>query len=209
MERTSLTIDIKVNEIGSKPINVRSNLLVANLIAAVKDKFNLDGNYELRLSEARRPLREAVPLDTAGVAEGSVLVFSSVVEASGTRDALLLGVRYGFSRQFRRVYLVEERRLAEFELAWQPAVLGRENRRDPSQNKLLAVALDDVEEATTVSHHHACITEADGGFFVEAVNDYNPTYLDNERLRPWRKSPLPAGARIQVGRVALNFYVVA
>jgi hypothetical protein len=208
MDRTSVVIDIQVNDIGQKRLNLRSNLLVANLIAAVKDKFNLDGNFQVQLESARRPLRDDSPLDRAGVTEGAVLVFSPVTEASGTREAIRLGVRRKFSKEFRRVYLQEERSLGEYDLGWHPAIIGRQDRRDPSQNKLLAVALDDLAQATTVSHHHACITEAEGTFYIESVNNYNPTYVADERLRPWRPYPLPAGARIQLGRVALNFYVV-
>jgi hypothetical protein len=208
MDRLNVTLDIQVNNIGSKRVNLRSSLLVANLVAAVKDKFNLDGDYKVLLSDSGRALNAHSPLEQAGVADGSVLVFSPVVEASGTRDAILLGVRQPFSRSFQRVYLQEERGLGEHDLAWQPAVIGRENRREPSQNKLLAVNLGEAEGATSVSHHHACITEADGAFFIESINQYNPTYVDDTRLRPWTRHPLPAGSRIQVGRVALNFYVV-
>ena len=63
MERMTVTLDIQANNIGQKPVNLRSSLVVANLIATIKDKFNLDGNYVLRLEHDRYELPEDVPLD--------------------------------------------------------------------------------------------------------------------------------------------------
>ncbi len=48
MDRLNLTLDIRANEVGSKEVNVRSSLVVANLLAEIQDKFNLDGTLELR-----------------------------------------------------------------------------------------------------------------------------------------------------------------
>lgn len=209
MDRITVTIDVQVNDIGPKNVNVRSNLVVSNLISAVKDKFSLDGQYQLRLPNSRRPLPVDRPLDQAGATEGAVLVFAPIATTTGTREAIRRGSRLPFSQQFRRVYLLEARSLMEFDLGWQPAIIGRKDRRDPSMNKLLAVALDEVENATTVSRHHACITEAEGAFFIESISDNNPTYLSDERVRRTAKTSLPAGSRIQVGRIALTFYVVS
>ena len=61
MERLSLTLDIRPNEIGSKRINVRSSLLVANLLAEIQDKFNLDGTLQLMLGQGDGPSRRATP----------------------------------------------------------------------------------------------------------------------------------------------------
>ena len=77
-------------------------------------------------------------------------------------DAIRRGLRARLSKNFKRVYLQEDRALAEYDLAWQPAVIGRKDHRDPSKNKLLAVDLGDMEEAPSISRHHACITEAGG-----------------------------------------------
>ena len=208
MDRLNVTIEVQVNEIGSKHVNLRSSLVVANLVTAVQDKFNLDGKFQIRLQNARRALAANSPLDQAGVTEGSVLVFSPVVEATGTREAILRGQRQPIGQGLRRIYVQEERSLSEFDLRWQPAVIGRKDRRDPFMNKLLAVALDDVQGASSVSRHHACITEKDGQFFIESLSETNPTYLGDSRLRPGSKHSLPAGSRIQFGGIALNFYIV-
>jgi pSer/pThr/pTyr-binding forkhead associated (FHA) protein len=118
-------------------------------------------------------------------------------------------MRSGFSANFKRIYLQEERRLAEFDLTWQPAIIGRRDQRDPSKNKLLAAPLDELEESNTVSRHHACITEKSGAFFIEALNSENATYLEGQRLRVGTPYPIEPGKSIQLGRLTLKFHVVS
>lgn len=206
MDRISVTIDIQANNIGQKPANLRSSLVVANLVAHIKDKFNLDGNYVLRLQSDRHELPQDMPLDQTSTREGSVLVFEPVLEETGTLDAIQRGVRNRLSKGFKRVYLQETRFLSEFDLVWQPAIIGRRDTRNPSKNRLLAVDLDELEEDATVSRHHACITEQNGSFFIESINSRNPTFLNDARLRMGVRYPLPPGGRIQVGRMNLLFY---
>ncbi len=208
MDRMNVTLNIAANNIGPRRVNLRSSLMVANLIATIKDKFNLDGDFELRLDNSRHALPDDAELDQAGVTEGSLLVCAPVAGSTGTLEMIYRGVRDPLSRNFRRVYLQEERGLAEFDLAWQPAVIGRRDWSNPSKNRLLAVDLEDVDGAQTVSRHHAAITEKGGSFFIESINPHNPTFLGDARLRPGRLYPLPIGARLRVGRVVLTFFVI-
>ena len=209
MDRMNLKLDIQTGSIGIKKVNLRSSLLVDNLIATIKDKFNLDGEFELRLANGRQPLPHGLELNRAGVTDGAVLIVKPILESTGTLDAIRFGVRTRLSKNFRRVYLQEARALVEYDLAWQPAVIGRKDHRDPSKNKLLAVDLGEMEEATTISRHHACITEEGGSFFLESINEHNPTYLGDNRLRFGVKYPLPVGSRLGIGRVSLTFYTVS
>jgi hypothetical protein len=209
MDRLTLTLDIQAQNIGARRVNVRSSLLVGNLIATIKDKFNLDGNYELRRADAREPLSEQNALNEAGVAEGSTLVCARLRERTGTAEAIQRGQRVAFSKPFKRVYFSEQRSLNEYELAWQPALIGRRDHRNPTNNRLLAVDLEELEELPSVSRHHACVLERNGSFFIEAVQDRNPVYLDGERLRPGVQYDLPAGALLQVGRIWLTFYLIS
>lgn len=215
-DRLNLTLDIQASRIGLKRVNVRANLLTASLIANIKDKWNLDGNYEVRLApqhgglaETKQALSLEMPLDQAGVVEGATLVCERIQESSGTADLIQRGTRTTFSKNFQRIYLQEERRLTEFDLAWQPAIIGRRDQHDPSKNKLLAAPLDDLEEGNTVSRHHACLTEKSGAFFIEALNPDNATYLGGQRLRPHMPYPIEPGESIQLGRITLKFYVVS
>ncbi len=209
MDRLNLTLEIQADNIGAKRINVRSNLTVANLIASVKDKFNLDGDFQLKLQGESRPLALESPLDQAGVTEGSTLQCERVAAATGTLDAIQRGERHAFSKPFKRVWVVEGSTLSEYDLTWQPAIIGRKDRRNPINNRLLAVDLEHVEELPTVSRHHACITEKRGQFFIEDIQGRNPVYLDGNRLRPGTLYPLTAGQGIQVGRVRLTFNLIS
>jgi hypothetical protein len=205
MDRRNLTLDIQTDNIGAKRVNVRGSLTAGNLIATVKDKFNLDGEFRLTLQGAPGPLAPETPLEQAGVEEDSTLVCVRVTEATGTLDAIRNGERQGFSKGFKRVWLVESSTLTEYDLAWQPAVIGRKDHRNPMNNRLLAVDLEAVEELPTVSRHHACITERRGQFFVEDIQGRNPVYLDGTRIRQGSLHPMTAGQTIQVGRVRLTF----
>jgi hypothetical protein len=205
MDRRNLTLDIKADNIGARRVNVRGSLTVENLIATIKDKFNLDGEFRLTLQGASEALVPETPLDHAGAEEDSTLLCVRVTEATGTLDAIRGGERHGFSKAFKRVWLVEGSTLAEYDLAWQPAVIGRKDHRNPMNNRLLAVDLEPVEELPTVSRHHACITEKRGQFFIEDIQGRNPVYLDGTRLREGSQQPLTAGHTIQIGRVRLTF----
>lgn len=209
MERMNLTLDIRVNDIGAKRVNVRSSLAVGNLITTIKDKFNLDSQLELRLPDSRSALPAETSLDQIGVSDGGSLICAPILEASQTMDAIQRGQRLALSTSYKRVYLQEELKRIEYDIAWQPAIIGRKNQTDPSHNRLLAVDLDGVEETPTVSRHHACLTESEGSFFIESINENNPTYLGNVRLAPASKYPLTAGDRIRVGRLTLTFGVVS
>jgi FHA domain-containing protein len=206
MDRLNLTLDIQ--SIGPRRVNVRSSLVVANLIATIKDKFNLDGSFELRWKEGRRALSLESALDAAGVADGHTLGCVRTAESTGAVEAIQRGERAAFSRAFQRVYVAEDRTDNEYEIGWQPAIIGRTDRHNPSYNRLLAVDLGDLEDLPTVSRHHACLTEHAGAFSIESLQGQNPTYVDGVRLRPGQKFPLHAGAKIQVGRLTLTFHQI-
>ena len=208
-DRLTLKLDIRPNDIGVRQVNVRSSLVVANFVAEIKDKFNLDGNLQLRLGDSGEILNPDNPLEKAGAVEGGVLVCTRIVEATGTLDEIQRGVREPFGETFQRVYLSEQRTLTEYDLAWQPAIVGRRDHNDPSNNRLLAADLEDIEDLPTVSRHHACITMKGGSFFIETIQARNPTYLDGLRLEQGLLYPLSAGSSVQVGRVSLPFHIIS
>jgi hypothetical protein len=205
----NVTIEIQANNIGAKRTNLRSTLVVSSLISNIKDKYNLDGTFELRIKGTRQPLNPAAALDQLGINEGSVLVCTQLMEATGTIDAIRRGVRERLSKKFRRVYIVEERNRIESDILWQPAIIGRKDRSNPSNNRLLVVDLEDAEDSPSVSRHHACITEKDGTFYIESINDRNLTILSGTKIRPGLKHPLRPGAVIQAGNVALTFHIIS
>lgn len=204
-----LNVTVEIQSVGPKRANIRSTLVVSNLIASIQDKFNLDGRFEVYRKGEKAALDPAAQLEEIGVEEGSVLVCARLREDTGTTDAIRQGVRQRFSKKFRRVYVTEESNRIEYDLLWTPGVIGRKDSSNPSNNRLLAVDLEDAEETPSVSRHHAAITEAGGSFFIESINERNLTILSGQKIRPGTKHPLPAGAVIQVGNLSLTFNLVA
>jgi len=209
MDRMTLTLDIRADDIGLKQVNVRSNLVVANFIAEIQDKFNIDGTLGLNPEGMDDSLSLHTSLDQIGITDGSVLVCERLMEETDTMDYIERGVREPFEEEFKRVYLHEQRTQTEYDLVWQPAIIGRKDHRNPSNNKLLAVDLEDTEDLPTVSRQHACITLREGTFFIETIQARNPTFLDETRLKPGIKYPLAPGSVIQVGRVSLTLYIIS
>jgi hypothetical protein len=209
MDRLTLTLDIRPNDIGLKEVNVRSNLVVANLIAEIQDKFNIDGTLGLNLEGTEESLSLNTPLDQTDITDGSTLICERVMEETGTLDYIERGIREPFEEDFKRVYLQEQRTLNEYDLTWQPAIIGRKDHRNPSNNRLLAVDLEDAEDLPTVSRHHACITLREGSFFIETIQARNPTFLDETRLKQGIKYPLAAGSVIQVSRLSLTLFIIS
>ncbi len=208
MDRLNITIEVLANNIGVKRANVRGTMLVSSLVANVQDKFNLDGRFDLYLKGNRQALNPEADLAECGVVEGSVMACARVREDTGTTEAIRQGIRNRFSKKFRRVYVVEESNRIEYDLLWSPSVIGRKDHSNPSNNRLLAVDLGEADGSSTVSRHHACITEQGGSFFIESVNDRNLTIVNGQKIRPGTKYPLPAGAVIQVGNLSLAFNLV-
>lgn len=209
MDRLCLTIDVKPNKIGPKEINVRNTMIVANLIAEIQDKFNIDGTLELNPKGNRETLAWDTPLDQTGIEDGAILICERIVEDTGTLDKISLGVRDQLEGEFKRAYLLEKQTLTEYELKWQPSIIGRKDHRNPSNNRLLSVDLEGIEDLPTVSRHHVCITSRGGKFNIEQIQARNPTYLDGKRLEAGKKYPLPAGSVIQVGAISLTFNIIS
>jgi len=207
MNRLELTIAIARTSKPPRRVNVRADLQVDKLLGAVKDHFNLDGEYELRLAASHQPLSASAALAEAGVENGAALECVAVLQRSNTPSLIQTGERRKFSQTFGRVYFRDQNSLTEYELRWWPAIIGRLDLADPSRNRLLAVDLHTDEGAEGVSRHHACVTEADGSFFVEALALTNPVFVEGKKLQPGIRTPLATGATLQLGRVLLNFNV--
>lgn len=210
MDRMELTLEIAERKIGAKRINVRSTLQVESLIEEIRNHHSLDGEFQLYIKGERQPLDPTKALDDLGVQPGAVLTCQTVVEQSDTLARISRGVPERFSKKFQRVYLVEERSRLEFDIPWQPAVLGRKDQNNPANNKLLVVDLEDLEEIPTVSRHHACLTEVNGSFWLEGLKKNNPTYLNNERLRVGVRRQVKPGdvIRLGQGQIALSFNLI-
>lgn len=207
MNRVEISLDLRTINRLVRKVNVRGNLPVGSLISAIKDKYSLDDQYELHLPGVKEALLLDQTLDVAGVRGGMTLECVQLREPSQTPALIEKGTKMRFSQTYARVFFLEQSTLSEFELTWWPAIIGRRDRSDPVRNKLLAVDLEPLEKTSSVSRHHACVTEDSGSFFIEALADKNPVYLEGKRLQLGSRYALPTGMTIQVGQLKLNFNV--
>ena len=205
MDRLELTIEIAERKIGAKRVNVRSSLKVESLLDEIRNHHSLDGQFRLLRKSDGTPLATDHGLDQLGIANGTVLVCDKILQLSDTQARIQRGVPERFSKQPQRVYLVEERTRLEYDVEWQPAIIGRKDRSNPAKNRLLAVDLEELEQQPSVSRQHACLTEKNGVFYVESLNPSNLAYLNGEKLRVGLPKALTPGAVIKVGQITLTF----
>ncbi len=208
-DRLNLIVDVRSNEVGPRNANVRANLPVRMLIDNIKDKFNLDGSYALLLREGGSALAEEQTLAAAGVSQGARLLCVYVEANTGTAALLRAAQRLPFTRKYRRVYFQDQRALTEYELGWQPAILGRRDQRNPAANRLLGVDLDSAEALPTVSRQHAALTESTGTFYIETIHARNPVYVNEKRVPPGYRQALANGSLVRLGQVRLVFRVIS
>jgi hypothetical protein len=207
VNRLELGIDLNDGAKKARQINVRADILASALLNAIKDHYSLNGEYELRNGAAEIGLSPDAPLNAQGVGDKSVLRCVPVRIQSNTPALIDSGQKRKFSQKYARVFLLDQRALLEYDLTYWPAVIGRRDRSDPARNRLLAIDLEGAEAQPTVSRHHACITEQDGQFFIEALQDNNPLFANGQRLEPRYKHPLSTGATLQLGTIKLSFNV--
>lgn len=209
MERVRLTLHI--DGVGPQRVDARRGLSIEGLIDEILNRFHeLRGdNFALRRKGSDENLDPVRTLGQLGIKDEDQLEFVSV-EQTGRPEVLELierGERLPFSgADQQNVYLQEERRGEKFHFEWQPAIIGRPFEMDPSKNHLLAVDLAGMPGSEYVSRHHAAVTEDSGQFTIEALNERNPTYVNENRIPYEETHVLQPGDRIRVGRIVLIFH---
>ena len=207
MSADRIFITINLNGDGRKKLNTRRNVLVQSLIDEIRQRFDFPiGEYALVGKDAKEALDVGRTLAQYAIKDGDELLFreSFKQETSQTLALIQRGIRepiHGDSAAF----LEEERQGQIFDIIWKPAVIGRMYQRDPSKNKLLAVDLSSIRGSDYVSRHHASITERAGQYFIEGLNERNPTYINDSRIEHQHAHILQPGDRIRVGKVVLIF----
>lgn len=206
MERYILTISSELFDEPEQEASVRKNLTVRVLIEEIRQEFNLlEGSYTLTLMDGDEPLDSDKTLSELGIQTGSALVFERTRARLSQQMIARGGQFFQGIHGARRMALREQDSGQVFPIRWQPAIIGRAAARDPLSAEALAVNLSDLEEGRTVSRQHAQITEYNGRYFVEALSDKNPTFLNADELAVGEKRALEPGHTIRVGKIALVF----
>lgn len=210
MDRIILTITSELFDEADRrqEVSVRANLTVRALIEEIRREFNLlDAGYRLTLAGQR----EALPLDRTmeqlGLQTGAELVFERDRHRLDQRVIARGGQYFEAVSQPGRVRLREAASGQTFPIEWQPAIIGRPDAANPATAQALAVDVSALAEGRTVSRRHAQITERGGTYYLEALNERNPTLLNGQALALGERRALSPGDRIRVGLVELVFEV--
>jgi hypothetical protein len=215
MARTLITIksDLFDNPEGEEA-SIRENLPVRTLIAEVCKEFDLpEGSYTLRVDNGKT-LEMDKTLEQSNIRVGAVLVFTRERRSVQRRPAdfmasqsvMLSGApdsRVDISGP-NRAFLRENDTGEVFDIAWQPAVIGRPDANNPASAELLAVNLGKHAAAQSVSRQHSRITETNGQYYLEALSERNPTFLNEGQVRTGEKRFLQTGDKIRVGSITLT-----
>lgn len=205
MSRINLTISSELFDNPDQEASVRANLQVRTLIEETIREFNLpdDVLYSLRNSATGKVLDPDKTIDQQGIQAGAKLSFVRERRAP-LREVRAAGTRANISGLVR-AFLREDASGTMFDITFQPAIIGRSDHTNPASADSLAINLDEVEGAKSVSRYHARITEERGMYFIESMAEHNPVYLNNDMVSIGEKRRLNTGDRVRVGRVALTF----
>jgi hypothetical protein len=208
MDHITITISSELfDDQTRQEASIRKNLPIRQLIEEIRREFNLlEGEYRLTLKGSSKPLEVDKTLEQLGLQTGGELVFerermrlSQQLVARGSKPAFqpIAGPAHAFLR--------EEDTGREYDIEWQPAIIGRADASHTNSLQRVAVDLNDMAEARTVSRQHARITERAGQYFIEAASERNPTILNEREIGQGQKATLKPGDQIRVGKIVLIF----
>jgi uncharacterized ubiquitin-like protein YukD len=208
MPRIELTIDSDLFD-QRQDASIRENLPVRTLLTEIRREFNLpdDAVYSLRVQATGRVLDAERTLEQQSVASGAILVLQRERRAAVREAVIGAGAARNPLSGPLRPYLIEESTNTLFEIAFQPALIGRPDPTNPESEELLAINLGPYDTAKSVSRYHARITEDDGEFFLESLADHNPAYLNDSIVRVGDKRRLVQGDKIKCGKISMAFTV--
>ena len=205
-ERISVTITSELFDDPVQEASIKANLTVRDLIQETLTEFSLpDGSYSLLLENSNKPLLPSQNLKESGVQTGASLVFRR--EQGHTRAmARISATHRQLITEATQPVLREIQTGKEFTINWQPAIIGRPDKHNPDSKERLAIDVESLPDAQTVSRKHASIGVDDQGrYFIEGLNSHNPTFVGSRALAPGEKYMLKPGEVITLGKVQFQF----
>ena len=170
-------IDVKIDvfEHTGQRARLRKSLTVTDLIAEILREFDditadSPEKYAIYLKGFDRPLTQGSTLTQLDIQPQDELVFDYVRQTIRQ----MLDDRYYAT-------LREDTTGKEFDIQWQPAVIGRPST-DVDHNIILAVNVTLLPDGKTISRKHAQITFSEGRYFIEPLADQNPVYLNGKEI---------------------------
>lgn len=170
-------IDVKIDvfEHTGQRARLRRSLTVNDLIGEILREFDditadSPEKYAIYLKGFDHPLKRAETLAQLDIQPQDELVFEYVRQ---TIRRMLDVSQYATLR--------EDSTGKEFDIQWQPAVIGRPST-DVDHNIMLAVNVQLLPDGKTVSRRHAQLTVSEGRYFIEPLAEQNPTFLNGKEL---------------------------
>jgi hypothetical protein len=205
--RTVLTITSQLFDDPEQEVSIRENLPIRTLIAEARSEFNLpDGNYTLAVQSSGKVLDAEKTLEQVGIQTGAVLMLTRERRMQQLAPAAPLSARQAITSK-AEAFITEDSSGKNFEITFQPAIIGRMDANNPEHAELLAVDLGNLEGSKSVSRAHARITEQKGTYFVEPMAEHNPLYLEGSAVRFGEKRVLATGDKIRLGNFTLTFNI--
>jgi pSer/pThr/pTyr-binding forkhead associated (FHA) protein/uncharacterized ubiquitin-like protein YukD len=192
-------IDVKIDifEHSGQRARVRRNLTVRGLIEEILKEFDDIGvdqpeKYTLNLKGNDRALNANHNLVQLDIQPQDELVLDYVRQ---TLRQMLDPSQYAV--------LVEDTTGKEFDIQWQPALIGRPNN-EVDHNIMLAANLLLLPNGMTVSRSHAQITVSEGRYYIEPLAENNPVFVNNKEIPFGGRVEIRNGDRIAFGRNRLS-----
>lgn len=195
-----IEVRIDVFEHTGQRARLRKNLTVNDLIAEILREFDditadSPEKYAIYLKGFDRPLTSGNTLTELDIQPQDELVFEYVRR---TIRQMLDDRNYATLR--------EDTTGKEFDIQWQPAVIGRPST-DVDHNIILAVNVTLLPNGKTISRRHAQITFSEGRYFIEPLANENPVLLNGRELALNSRREIKHGDKLALGRhkLAMTF----
>lgn len=192
-------IDVKIDvfEHTGQRARLRRSLTVHSLIEEILREFDditadSPEKYAIYLKGFDHPLKPVGTLVELDIQPQDELVFDYVRQTIRQ----MLDVR-------NYATLREEVTGKEFDIQWQPAVIGRPST-DVDHNIILAVNVYLLPDGKTISRRHAQITFAEGRYFIEPLAEQNPVFLNGRELPVHNKREIRNNDKLSFGNNKLT-----
>ncbi len=194
-------IDVKIDvfEHTGQRARLRKSLTVTQLVEEILREFDdivadSPEKYALYLKGFDRPLAHNSTLTQLDIQPQDELVFEYVRQ---TFRKMLEPRHYAVLR--------EEVTGKEFDIQWQPAVIGRPSN-DVDHNIMLAVNVQLLPNGMTVSRRHAQVTFSEGRYYIEPLADQNPVFHNGKEIPANSRREIRTGDKLAFGRNRLSMF---
>jgi pSer/pThr/pTyr-binding forkhead associated (FHA) protein len=192
-------IDVKIDvfEHTGQRARVRRSLTVNALIDEILREFDdiaadAPEKYAIYLKGFDHPLKPVETLAQLDIQPQDEMVFDYVRQAI---RRMLDPHNYAILR--------EDGTGKEFDIQWQPAVIGRPST-EVDHNIILAVNVQLLPDGKTISRRHAQITFSEGRYFIEPLAEQNPVFLNGKELPVHNKREIRNGDKLAFGNNKLT-----